>query len=298
MSENKETTIITHSGSFHADDVFAVATLRILLGDAAQVKVIRTRDQVVIETGDYVVDVGGIYDESKNRFDHHQASGAGVRQNGIPYAAFGLVWKKYGETLCGSREVAEMVEQKLVMPLDATDNGVEISSSVFRDIWPYGIQNVVTASLPTWKEDQNTDPIFDRLVQFAVPLLKREILKAQHQKDAERLVEEIYANTPDKRIIVLPEKYPWTDVLGKYDEPLFVIYPDNEKWHVKAMRNDEGSFANRKDFPESWAGKMNHELITITGIPDALFCHLKRFLVVASSKDGAIALAKLALVKE
>ena len=53
--------IITHSGSYHADDVFAVATLTLLLG-LNKVEIVRTRDRDTIETGDYVVDVGGEYD--------------------------------------------------------------------------------------------------------------------------------------------------------------------------------------------------------------------------------------------
>ena len=32
----------------------------------------RTRDQVVLDTCDIVVDVGGIYDPAKHRYDHHQ----------------------------------------------------------------------------------------------------------------------------------------------------------------------------------------------------------------------------------
>ena len=48
-------TIVTHDGSFHADDVFAVATLLKLFPDA---NVIRTRDTSVIERADVVVDVG------------------------------------------------------------------------------------------------------------------------------------------------------------------------------------------------------------------------------------------------
>jgi uncharacterized UPF0160 family protein len=92
---NKKKILVTHNATFHADDIFATATLSLLLG--GKVKVIRTRDEEIIRTGDYVYDVGGEYDASINRFDHHQKGGAGKRENGIPYAAFGLLWKTYGE---------------------------------------------------------------------------------------------------------------------------------------------------------------------------------------------------------
>ena len=87
----KKIKIVTHSSGFHTDDVFAVATLLIMLGENADVEIIRSRDMEVIKTGDYVVDVGGVHDPVTNRFDHHQAGGAGKRENDIPYASFGLV---------------------------------------------------------------------------------------------------------------------------------------------------------------------------------------------------------------
>ena len=126
--------IITHSGTFHADDIFACAVLSLHMKN--KVKIIRTRDKSIIEKGDYVVDVGGIYDEQINRFDHHQIGGAGKRPNGIPYASFGLVWKKFGPLLCASKEVAEKIDQKLASPIDAEDNGLDISKPLIEGIFP------------------------------------------------------------------------------------------------------------------------------------------------------------------
>ena len=70
-------TIVTHSSSFHTDDVFAVATLLLVLGDGVDVSVVRSRDMDIIKKGDYVVDVGGIYDPKINRFDQRLASISG-----------------------------------------------------------------------------------------------------------------------------------------------------------------------------------------------------------------------------
>ena len=49
------------------------------------------------------------------------------------------------------------------------------------------------------------------------------------------------------------------------------------------------------DLPESWAGKDGEELQKITGVPDAIFCHNKRFMASAGSREGAIALAQKAI---
>jgi uncharacterized UPF0160 family protein len=91
MDGNKKVKIVTHSSEFHADDVLAVAVVCLYLDKkGANYEIIRSREKDLINKGDYVLDVGGVYDISKNRFDHHQIGGAGVRENGIPYAAFGL----------------------------------------------------------------------------------------------------------------------------------------------------------------------------------------------------------------
>jgi uncharacterized UPF0160 family protein len=56
-----------------------------------------------------------------------------------------------------------------------------------------------------------------------------------------------------------------------------------------------GSFENRRDLPAAWAGLDGPELAALTGVEDALFCHAKRFLVVARSREGIDALAAQAL---
>src|SRR3990167_1327152 len=94
--------LITHDGSFHSDDVFAAAALSLYLKKKGEAfKIIRGRDERIIKNGDYVFDLGGIYDEKSNRFDHHQIGGAGKRENGLEYSSFGLVWKKFGKKIAG-----------------------------------------------------------------------------------------------------------------------------------------------------------------------------------------------------
>ncbi|MGH2895464.1 MAG: MYG1 family protein, partial [Solirubrobacteraceae bacterium] len=57
--------IATHDGSFHADEVFAIAALG-LLGEPFEV--VRTRDRDVLARADVRVDVGFRYDPSSGDF--------------------------------------------------------------------------------------------------------------------------------------------------------------------------------------------------------------------------------------
>src|SRR5690554_5270603 len=75
----------THSGKFHSDDVFSAALLTYL---NPNIDIIRDYD-IPEDFEGIVFDIGG------GKFDHHQ-EGALVRDNGIPYAAFGLLWKEFG----------------------------------------------------------------------------------------------------------------------------------------------------------------------------------------------------------
>ncbi len=290
---SKKKIVVTHNGTFHADDIFSAATLSILLD--GKIKIIRTRDTEVISKADFVFDVGGEYDPSRNRFDHHQHGGAGSRENGIPYAAFGLVWKTYGEHVCGSKQIADILDEKLVQFIDANDNGVDVVG-LKTVVAPYLIQDVFYSFRPSWKEGEVYDESFMKMVTLAREVLLREILKMNHALLAQSIIRDAYNKAEDKRVVILDGHYPWGETLGEYPEPLFVVFPKVGTWRVECIRKQRYSFENRKSLPEAWAGLRDEDLAQVTGVPDAIFCHNGRFLAVAKSKEGALLLAQKALL--
>lgn len=289
----KNKILVTHDGTFHADDLFATAALSLF--NKENVKVIRSRSTKFIDKADYVYDVGGEYDPSRNRFDHHQKGGAGVRENGIPYAAFGLVWKTYGEKICGSKEVADIIEEKLVSYIDANDNGINLFD-LKGEVAPYTLTDIIFLFRPSWKEEQDYDKAFIDLLPIAVKIISREIIKTKDELEAHSFVIADYEASTDKRVIFVKGNYPWRDTMDKYTESLYVISEKNNLWRAEAVSKEKYSFELRKPFPESWAGKRDGELAQITGVADALFCHNGRFLVVAKSKEGIMALVEKALI--
>lgn len=293
--KTKKKTVVTHSGNFHTDEVFACATLSIA-NDGA-VEMVRSRDPIVWATGDYVADVGGEYDAPRGRFDHHQAGGAGARENGIPYSSFGLVWKEFGEKLAGSSYAMRIIDKRLVQPVDAGDNGFE-TFGVRGEVAPFILQDVISAFRPGWNEARTEDEGFFEAVAVAEKILTREIVRTRTEEEGKKHAEEAYVHAEDKRIIILDDHYLWYEALGTKPEPLFVVKPDRGnmgKWKIEAVRSDVHSFKNRKDLPKAWAGKSGKELADISGVADALFCHNKLFVAVAGSKDGALELARRAV---
>ena len=299
---NKKKILVTHNGSFHADDLFATAALSIL--NNGNVKIIRTRDSKIIETGNYVYDVGGENDPERNKFDHHQKGGGGKRENGIPYSSFGLVWKKFGEQICGSIEVAERIDNKIVQPIDATDEGLDILTPKIKNVFPYGVEAIFLSVIPTWKEENiNIDEIFKNQVKKVVELLKREIKIATDDIDGINALMGDYNKSSDKRIVMSETDFPrylLQDTLSKLPEPTYLIYPSSKShfWKVEAIRKSPETMESRKLFPESWRGFTggDERLKEVTGISDVIFCHQNGFYSVVKSKESAIKLAEKALL--
>jgi len=298
MKTMKINKLVTHDGSFHADDIFACATLCLVLEkEGVKFEITRARNEEIIKNGDYVFDVGGVYDAETNRFDHHQKGGAGKRENSIEYSSFGLVWKKFGLKLTGSEEITELIDEHLVAPVDAFDNGFDLVENKY-DISPYFIQHFFISMRPTWAEkDISNDEMFLKSVEIAKEILSREIMQAKDTFLAKERIISIYQNATEKRIIILDESYPYENILNNFSEPLFVVYPktNDNLWGVKVIKENPKTFKSRKDFPSLWGGLQNEELQKISGVQDAVFCHKGLFMAVAKSKEGAIKLAQIAV---
>lgn len=304
---SKKLKLVTHDGSFHSDDIFAAATLSIYLDNLGKrFQIIRTRDQEIINSGDYVFDVGGIYDEKNNRFDHHQVGGAGRRilstsegQETIEYASFGLVWKKFGVEISGSKEVFDTVDRRLVVPVDAFDNGIDLYKNNFENLSPYTINDVMSIFSKTALEDANKDEQFMKALVWAKEILTREIKKANDQIEITKIIRSFYESAKDKRLIIIDKpkvsRFEIWEALQDFPEPLFVVYGDKQDWSIVAIRKNESTFGNRKNFPKPWAGLRDDELQNVSGVRDAVFCHRALFMAVAKSKEGAIKLAQIAV---
>lgn len=284
--------IATHNGHFHADELLGVAALLMKYPDA---EVVRSRDEEVVRGADIVLDVGHIYDPAAKRFDHHQTEGAGKRENGIPYASFGLVWKEWGEELAGGREEARIIEEKLVMPVDSMDNGVLLSAPVFPGVREYSIGDFFESFADGLATLEEQEEAFHRALPIARELLAREIASARRTAADWRRVNEIYKESPDKRIVILPDHIHWKRILIP-TEALFVLFPRRAgEWAARAVPREVNGFYVKKPFPAEWGGLQDSELAEVSAVPDAVFCHRDGFLCAAKSQEGAMKLAQLAL---
>ena len=113
-------TAFTHSGKFHADDVFSSALLLYL-----NPEIRLTRGNKVPEDFD-----GIVFDIGRGRYDHHQKDSS-IRENGIPYAAFGLLWEELGAEILGE-DLAQKFDESFVEPFQNNVSCSLHSQNIYR----------------------------------------------------------------------------------------------------------------------------------------------------------------------
>lgn len=74
--------LVTHSGGFHADELFSSVILTRLFPDAQLIRS-RAPEWITPDADRIIYDVGGAYDAEAGIFDHHQR-GAPLREDGQP----------------------------------------------------------------------------------------------------------------------------------------------------------------------------------------------------------------------
>lgn len=290
--------IATHDGFFHADELFAIAALKLKfqkLGN--EVEIIRTRDKEKAFLCDYVVDVGREYNPDKNHFDHHQIDASLVRENSIPYAAFGLIWKHFGHNIVSSEAVYEIVEKRLVQPIDAMDNALKLSTRVYEDLYEYNIANAIEAISISYTE-KGLDEAFDISLKIVESVLKGEIKKAEDRVASEKVVTDEINKQGQPNILILDKYHSWRTTVVNFPNIKFVLFPDikSEKWYLQPAKNSLEEFGDERiKFPNSWLGKEDGSLAEASGIEEAVFCHKSGYLAVAKNKQGAIQMAEKTL---
>ena len=289
--------VATHDGSFHADEIFAIAALS-LLGEVSEID--RTRDRDRLAVADLRIDVGFRDDPDAGDFDHHQREFDRARENGVRYASFGLVWRRFGTRCCdGDAEVARAVDTTLVQPLDAGDTGQRLMDLRVADVIPMGVSGVIGGLNGRWDEplDAATERArFDQALELAQGILAREIASAASTRRALRVVQQAIADASDPRLVELLVNAPWKRALvPAAPQACYVIYPKRQGFGLEGVPRELGGFALRRPLPAAWGGLDGEALAEVTGVPDVVFCHAKRFLVVARTREGIGRLAELAL---
>ena len=284
---------ITHNGTMHADEVFATAFLSLYFGNFKVARVSEVPKDISSKTI--------IYDIGKGKFDHHQTD-ARIRDNGIKYSSFGLLFEEYGLNylkklkLKNTKAIYNYFVKDFIEAIDAIDNGIFPEIKAIYKIKT--VSDVIKIFNPSYGSNDKEDEQFIKAVSLAESILTEELKNVIGKVEAGTKVKKLLNKTKGP-ILILDEYLPYeetilTSLSGK--KILFAIYPSNRGGYgIKTIPISTTDKTSRVYFPKPWGGLTNDALEKVTGIKGSLFCHTNRFLMTASDLDTAKKLAELAI---
>lgn len=286
--------VITHGGIFHCDEVLATVILSKVFG---KLNVLRTF-KVPENVGDEVI----VYDIGFGKFDHHQKGGNGARENGVPYAACGLIWKEFGHNIvsdtCNPEFVWALIDRDLIQGIDAIDNGKMPKADY--PAHSMSFSHAISGFNPNWDDNGDSDEAFVKAVAFAEIVFDNTLANAISKAKAQQIVDEAIEKS-EGNIMVLDCFVPWQEfIFSSTNEKAkgiqFVVFPSNRGgYNWQCVPDSFGSFGQRKSVPSEWKGLSGLELQNVTGIATATFCHPVGFIGGADTIEDAIELANLAV---
>ncbi|XP_064479538.1 MYG1 exonuclease-like isoform X2 [Ornithodoros turicata] len=322
--EEDSSKIGTHNGTFHCDDALACFLLK-QLPQYRNAEIVRTRNQELLATCDVVVDVGGVYDPSKNRYDHHQRT-FNETMNSLDsskkwttkLSSAGLVYFHFGRDIIAEvlnwnsddkknlEKIYDKVYENFIEEVDAIDNGIHTHDGEPRYRISTNLSSRVAHLNPSWNTpNQDFDAGFDK----AMKLTGEEFLERVH----------FYYNTwmPARNLVLSAVNArikvdnmgsimelnqggcPWKDHLLDIEKELgiegdvkLVIYTDQEgSWRVQGVPPVLGSFECRVYLPEKWRGLRDDKLSEESAIKGCIFVHSSGFIGGNKTREGALEMA-------
>lgn len=245
-------TIYTHNGTFHADEVTAVALLNVFRPDNYEVK--RVQHQTTEFPGaDYVIDTGRLHDNI-TRFDHHQWEGG--------LSSAGLIWQHLN--LKGYTQINEFIQA-----IDANDVGIKPATQ-----FEYPGLISLYNHIDIHSEDQ--DYHFYRAVRFAMDIITS-------MKETQDILDKSYIDCagatcwPGQETVLNLKtwKLGWSNFVNGETRPKIeaVTWYDEHlnTWNIQTTNKSPTSYekVGRKLYPYD---KMN-------------FVHSNNFFAVAATKE-------------
>jgi len=217
-------TIATHNKIFHADEITAIALLKIFTNFEIEIKRIDHNTTDFTEY-DYVIDIGKTFDGIKY-FDHHQYKGG--------KSSAGLIWDYIGF----NKQYPKI--SKLVNLVDRNDVGIEKAK-------PFEYSSMIKCFNTRQLLSNKQEKAFNKAVDFAETVL----ISMKEMEDEKLLAKDIVNNSfifnKNPKILELSEFTPhWSTYVNGELMPNIkaVVWNDEEenKWKIKIPTKRLGSF--------------------------------------------------------
>ncbi|GLH06119.1 UPF0160 protein MYG1, mitochondrial [Gryllus bimaculatus] len=329
MKPEQSVTIGTHNGTFHCDEVLACYMLK-QLPAYKNAEIIRTRDQTVLDSCDIVVDVGGEFDTSRHRYDHHQREfneSMNSLNPAYPWktklSSAGLVYYHFGHNIikamlpdCDEDSINatyKQVYEYFIQEIDGIDNGVPMFDGEPHYRITTNLSSRVANLNPAWNSPNRdeTDGFYKALELVGEEFKDRITYKATVWWPARSLVRDALNNRykahESGEIMIFDNDTfcPWKEHLfdleaeTKIDPNIkFVLFCDRGVWRVQAVPVAVGSYICRVFLWKDWHGLRDDELVKVSGIDGCVFVHGTGFIGGNKTKEGALEMATQSLKKQ
>jgi len=251
-------TLTTHNGSFHADEVTAIALLKIFTND--NFKITRTRDNKTISGSDITVDVGGAYNPENNQFDHHQIDYKGTLSSaGMIFEYLEIDTNKYSSLT------------NLIKEVDEQDTGVKRHE-------PLHYCNLISGfnSENIYSEKQNT--AFLDAIDFAIRIINN-LIRADEKTYENKIAAEAIEIEKERNIKIakVPKDSSFLPATLFIEKADLVISFDNGQscWTVATVPMKRGEFGSKLSLEP-------------TRLSSEVFTHKGGFIGKYKETDGSI----------
>lgn len=277
---SKISTVITHDGIFHADEVTAVALIKMF---NPEIQIVRSRDKNIIALGKgeattIVLDTGGEFNFEKLNFDHHQD--LSLRSSA------GLIWENFRNEIFQSQGITEQAQidymfskiNPFICAIDDWDtngNGViQLWKQIPKELKNFNHYSLIIASFNRNMTDATEQMSqFMTAVNFATEMLNNQFYSANKAFEAEKNWENREMLSP--KVAYFPVYCSvWKEKKSEEPELAFSITP-----------NPQGFSIDSKD-SEAFPLPTAEEIKTLIGEDSLVFCHAGRFKAIVKDEES------------
>jgi uncharacterized UPF0160 family protein len=287
--------IVTHDGTFHADELVAIALLKKFVVPN-NTEVIRTRDELklkeyLVDKSVFVIDVGREFNEKNKNFDHHHRSFNEKWDDGVVLSSCGLVWrhiKRRGYLKKYNYKSIRNMEEKIIKRIDLHDNGF--------GRWPLATMFSICNRENSTYEDFNK----------ALDMAKVYVENIFYQERVNEKNEVIFKNDLKKydggeiffSQISIKNGFLLKKLANETKTLVFIHpsqeYDEDERWYAKSIKRLDDDYDEISALvPQNFRGLSNKRLVEYSGVKGAIFVHRAGHMAVCKTKKAAIKMANL-----
>lgn len=286
--------IVTHDGTFHADEVFAIAFLRKFVLSKS-IEIIRTRDEAILRNSIndrkcFVIDVGRKFDDKNKNFDHHQRFFKESWEDGIVLSSCGLIWqwmKKKGYLKKYSNYVLTNIEKKVIKKIDLHDNG--------QRTWP------LASMVSLCNRENSTMDNFNNALSIVGFYIDNIFYQEMLNEKNDAIFENDLLNYDDGGVFYSSLSLKNGALLKRLSQntkALVIVYQNHEdedtKWYAKSLKRYYEDFDEPVSAlaPEKWRGLSNKRLIDQSGMKGSVFVHRSGYMCICKNKKTSVLMAE------